>query len=178
MTCCDYPVSAPQRLRDRLPGGAGGSAWRVPDDLVDVVGDFVGYIADAVADLVAGRRGDRRLLRGSRHGGGEFSVAVATASRDAGKWVANAAREAIKRNRPGARVRRHVGADDRRLRGDLAEPLELDRFGLDQINHPIAGVLSFAIKFLRSPLTTTVGLAIGLVGLATGASRTSPSRRA
>jgi hypothetical protein len=47
-------------------------------------------------------------------------------------------------------------------------PLTWVAFGLDQIDHPIADVLSFGIKFARSPITTTVGLVIGGVGLLTG----------
>lgn len=106
---------------------------------------------------------------------GDFFVAVGNAVVAAGtalweglKWVANAAWEVIK----------WVGqALAFVITWTLAildfavtwlNPLTWLVFGLDQIDHPLANALSFVIKFLRSPMTTTVGIGIGLYGLATG----------
>jgi RHS repeat-associated protein len=47
-------------------------------------------------------------------------------------------------------------------------PLNWIALALDQVDHPITNVLSFIIKFARSPLTTTIGLIIGGIGLITG----------
>jgi RHS repeat-associated protein len=47
-------------------------------------------------------------------------------------------------------------------------PLNWIALALDQVDHPFTNVLSFIIKFARSPLTTTIGLVIGGIGLITG----------
>jgi RHS repeat-associated protein len=47
-------------------------------------------------------------------------------------------------------------------------PLNWIALALDQVDHPITNVLSFIIKFARAPLTTTIGLIVGGIGLITG----------
>lgn len=156
-----YVIGNPAALTD--PHGA------FFDEIGQAVGDFFTDVGEALGNAITAvgeAVGDFFVAVGTAIWDG--IVAIGTALWEGLKWVANAAWEVIKWIGQALAFVITWTLTILDFAMTWLNPLNWIAFGLDQIDHPLASVLSFAIKFLRSPLTTTIGLAIGLVGLATG----------
>jgi RHS repeat-associated protein len=174
----------------RLPRGLHPYAYVIGNPVVlvdpygaDIFGDFVDWVGDAVegagraivgaAEAVAGAIADGAMAIAGAIADVAGAVwegikAVGSAIWEGIKWAAGVIWEGIKFL---GQAIAFIGTWALTIL-DFAvtwlNPLTWIALGLDQIDHPIADVLSFVIKFARSPLTTTIGLAIGGIGLITG----------
>jgi RHS repeat-associated protein len=164
-----YAMDNPAALID--PHGAN---WF--SDAVDWVGDRLSDLGDAIAD---GARAVGEALVDAARAVGNFLADVGTAIwagiKAAGaaiwegiKWAAGMLWEGIKWL---GKALAFLGTWALTIL-DFAitwlNPLNWIALGLDQIDHPVADVFSFVIKFGRAPLTTTIGLIVGGVGVLTG----------
>ncbi len=134
-------------------------------DLFDAIGDFFVGVGEAIVDAVSAI-GEAFVAVGNAIW--EGIKAIGSAIWEGVKWAANALWEGIKWVGRALAFVITWALTIVDFAVTWLNPLNWIALGLDQIDHPIAGVLSFAIKFLRAPITTTVGIGIGLYGLAAG----------
>ncbi|MGQ0570143.1 MAG: toxin TcdB middle/N-terminal domain-containing protein [Armatimonadota bacterium] len=164
-----YAIDNPASLTDPY-----GASWF--SDAIDWVGDRISDVGNAIvgaAEAVAGAIADAASAVGGFIAGVAGAIwdgikAAGSAIWEAIKWAAGAVWEGIKWL---GQALAFLGTWALTI-ADFAitwlNPLNWIALALDQVDHPITNVLSFIIKFARSPITTTVGLIIGGIGLLTG----------